>query len=71
LDTELLSPREREVASLTARGHTREAIAEALVISRRTAHTHAAHIRDKLGVRSRAEDRRAGHAPRSDLSAAG
>jgi non-specific serine/threonine protein kinase len=51
----VLSPREREVVTLIARGCTSEAIAEALVISRRTADTHAAHIRDKLGLRSRAE----------------
>jgi non-specific serine/threonine protein kinase len=50
-----LSPREREVAALIARGLTSEAIADVLVISRRTADTHAAHIRDKLGLRSRAE----------------
>jgi non-specific serine/threonine protein kinase len=50
-----LSAREREVVRLIARGCTSEAIAESLVISRRTADTHAAHIRDKLGLRSRAE----------------
>ena len=50
-----LSPREREVATLIARGCTSEAIADALIISKRTADTHAAHIRDKLGLRSRAE----------------
>ncbi len=50
-----LSAREREVATLIARGFTSEAIADALLISRRTADTHAAHIRDKLGLRSRAE----------------
>jgi DNA-binding CsgD family transcriptional regulator len=50
-----LSPREREVAALIARGFTSEAIADALIISKRTADTHAAHIRDKLGLRSRAE----------------
>jgi non-specific serine/threonine protein kinase len=50
-----LSAREREVVALIARGCTSEAIAEALVISRRTADTHAAHIREKLGLRSRAE----------------
>jgi non-specific serine/threonine protein kinase len=51
----LLSPREREVAALIARGQTSQDIAAALVITRRTADTHAAHIRDKLGLRSRAE----------------
>jgi non-specific serine/threonine protein kinase len=50
-----LSPREREVVRLIAAGRTSEEIAEALVISPRTADTHAAHIRDKLGLRSRAE----------------
>jgi non-specific serine/threonine protein kinase len=51
----LLSPREWEVAALIARGQTSQDIAEALVITKRTADTHAAHIRDKLGLRSRAE----------------
>jgi non-specific serine/threonine protein kinase len=54
-DFDALSAREREVVTLIARGCTSEAIAEALVISRRTADTHAAHIREKLGLRSRAE----------------
>jgi non-specific serine/threonine protein kinase len=54
-DLSPLSAREREVVRLIARGCTSEAIAEALVISRRTADTHAAHIREKLGLRSRAE----------------
>lgn len=50
-----LSPREQEVVRLIARGCTSEEIAAELVMSKRTADTHAAHIRDKLGVRSRAE----------------
>jgi non-specific serine/threonine protein kinase len=50
-----LSSREREVVTLIARGCTSEAIAETLIISKRTADTHAAHIRKKLGLRSRAE----------------
>jgi predicted ATPase/DNA-binding CsgD family transcriptional regulator len=50
-----LSAREREVVALIARGCTSGDIAEALVITRRTADTHAAHIREKLGLRSRAE----------------
>ena len=54
-DADLLSPREQEVAILIARGCTSQAIAAALVITARTADTHAAHIRDKLGLRSRAE----------------
>src|SRR5207247_1606506 len=51
----LLTPREREVADLIARGHTNRAIAEALIISERTAEGHVERIRDKLNVRSRAE----------------
>ena len=43
------------MAVLIARGKTSKDIADALVITERTADTHAAHIRDKLGLRSRAE----------------
>jgi predicted ATPase/DNA-binding CsgD family transcriptional regulator len=50
-----LTAREQEVAVLIARGRTSKEIADALVITERTADTHAAHIRDKLGLRSRAE----------------
>jgi len=50
-----LTPRAREVALLIAQGRTSREIAEHLVISERTADTHAEHIRDKLGLRSRAE----------------
>jgi non-specific serine/threonine protein kinase len=50
-----LTLREQQVAGLIALGKTSKEIAEALVISERTADTHAAHIRDKLGLRSRAE----------------
>jgi non-specific serine/threonine protein kinase len=50
-----LSAREAEVAALIARGHTSREIAEKLVISEKTADTHADHIRTKLGLRSRAE----------------
>jgi non-specific serine/threonine protein kinase len=48
-----LTPREREVAALIAHGFTSREIAERLVISERTADSHAEHIRDKLGLRSR------------------
>jgi non-specific serine/threonine protein kinase len=51
---DLLSARERQVAVLIARGLTSQEIADTLVITRRTADTHADHIRDKLGLRSRA-----------------
>jgi DNA-binding CsgD family transcriptional regulator len=51
----LLTSREREVALLIARGFTSRQIADHLVISERTADTHAGHIREKLGLHSRAE----------------
>jgi class 3 adenylate cyclase len=51
----LLSSREREVAILVARGLSNRQIAEQLVISERTAEGHVDHIRDKLGVHTRAE----------------
>jgi ATP/maltotriose-dependent transcriptional regulator MalT len=50
-----LSPREREVLSLVARGMSNGAIAEYLFISDVTVKVHVRHIFDKLGVRSRAE----------------
>jgi predicted ATPase/DNA-binding CsgD family transcriptional regulator len=50
-----LSPREQEVAVLIARGLTSKQIAAELVVSERTVDTHADHIRQKLGVSSRAE----------------
>jgi predicted ATPase/DNA-binding CsgD family transcriptional regulator len=50
-----LSEREREVVALIARGLTSREIAERLVISVKTADTHASHVRDKLNLRSRAE----------------
>jgi predicted ATPase/DNA-binding CsgD family transcriptional regulator len=50
-----LSPREREVAVLIARGLTSHEMAELLVVSEKTADSHADHIRAKLGLRSRTE----------------
>ena len=50
-----LSPREREVAALIARGLTNRDIAAALVIAERTADTHVQHILNKLGFRARAQ----------------
>jgi DNA-binding NarL/FixJ family response regulator len=50
-----LTPREREVAVLIGRGYTSRDIAQALVITERTADTHADRIRGKLGLRSRME----------------
>jgi DNA-binding CsgD family transcriptional regulator len=50
-----LTPREQEVAWLTARGHTNPQIAEALVVSPETVKTHVAHVLEKFGVRSKTE----------------
>lgn len=50
-----LSPREREVVALLARGERTNDIAETLVISPETARTHIHNILTKLGVHSRLE----------------
>jgi non-specific serine/threonine protein kinase len=50
-----LTPRQREVADLVARGLTDREIAERLVISARTAESHVEQILARLGFRSRAE----------------
>lgn len=52
---ELLSPREREVLGLLARGFRNREIANALVISESTTKVHVRHILEKLGVRTRSE----------------
>jgi predicted ATPase/class 3 adenylate cyclase/DNA-binding CsgD family transcriptional regulator len=49
----LLTPREREVAALVARGLTNREIAAALTITQRTANNHVEHILTKLGFHSR------------------
>ena len=51
----LLSPREQEVCSLLAYGHTNSEIAEKLFISERTVETHRANIFSKLNLKNRAE----------------
>jgi DNA-binding NarL/FixJ family response regulator len=53
--SKVLTMREREVAMLIAQGKTSREIAEELVITERTADTHADRIRVKLGLHSRAE----------------
>ncbi len=53
--TDLLSPRERQIAIRVAQGRTNRQIAAELVISERTVDTHVTHILAKLKVRSRAE----------------
>jgi two-component system response regulator NreC len=54
-DVAQLTPREREVFSLLARGHTNREVATLLHLSVRTAESHRAAIQRKLGVGSRAE----------------
>jgi two-component system response regulator NreC len=54
-DHRTLTPREREVATLLAYGHTNSEIAEQLVISVRTAEMHRANVMRKLGFERRAE----------------
>jgi len=49
-----LTEREMEVLQLLARGSTEREIAERLVISISTAHTHVVHIYEKAGVSTRA-----------------
>jgi non-specific serine/threonine protein kinase len=53
--TPTLTPREREVAALLARGYSNPQIAEALVIGKRTAEMHVSHLLAKLGLASRAQ----------------
>jgi predicted ATPase/DNA-binding CsgD family transcriptional regulator len=55
LGTEGLSPRERELVTLVARGHTDAQIASQLYISVRTVSSHLDRIRDKTGCRRRAD----------------
>jgi DNA-binding CsgD family transcriptional regulator len=50
-----LTPREAEVLSLVARGYTNREIAEALVISVKTASVHVSHILRKLDAPNRLE----------------
>jgi two-component system response regulator NreC len=52
---DLTTPREQEVLTLLAYGHTNAEIAEKLCISERTVETHRTNILSKLELRSRAE----------------
>ena len=47
--------REREVASLIAQGKSNQAIADALVVTKRTIETHIGNIMFKLGCTSRTQ----------------
>ena len=51
----LTTPREQEVLTLLALGHTNAEIAEKLCISERTVETHRTNIMTKLELKSRAE----------------
>jgi two-component system response regulator NreC len=50
-----LSPREREIVRLIARGRTNKEIAKRLSISVRTVERHRSSIMNKLGLQNRAE----------------
>jgi DNA-binding NarL/FixJ family response regulator len=54
-ETEVLSPRELEVLTLVARGHTNSEIAEILFLSVRTIEAYRGQIHSKLGVDRRWE----------------
>jgi len=51
----LLTPREKEVCTLLAYGHTNAEVAEKLRISDRTVETHRTNIMAKLELKSRAD----------------
>jgi two-component system, NarL family, response regulator LiaR len=53
--SEPLSEREIEVLKLVARGYSNQHIAEALIISPKTAKTHVSNILSKLGLASRTQ----------------
>ena len=50
-----LSPREKEVAQLVARGQPNKLVAASLGISEKTVHIHRQHVMEKAGVSSAAE----------------
>jgi two-component system response regulator NreC len=52
---DVLTPREQEVCTLLAFGHTNGEIADKLCISERTVESHRNNITAKLGLKSRAE----------------
>jgi DNA-binding NarL/FixJ family response regulator len=53
--TDILTPREREVLTYIAEGHTNREIGEALVISHKTVDRHRENIMRKLNLHSRVE----------------
>jgi DNA-binding NarL/FixJ family response regulator len=52
---DLLTPRERDVAILIARGRTNRQVAETLVVSHRTVEWHVTNLLGKLGLETRAQ----------------
>jgi DNA-binding CsgD family transcriptional regulator len=55
LDRDRLTPQEREVRRLVARGMTNRAVAAELLVSTKTVEVHLTRIYSKLGVSSRAQ----------------
>jgi DNA-binding NarL/FixJ family response regulator len=55
LESAIHAARERDVIALIARGYSNRAIADALVISEKTAEGHVSSILSKLGYNSRAQ----------------
>jgi two-component system nitrate/nitrite response regulator NarL len=74
MDSDLLTPREREVLALVARGLTNKEIGVALSVSEYTARNHLRHILDKLNLYNRTQAAayavRAGIVSLSDLTPA-
>ncbi|NTU85483.1 MAG: response regulator transcription factor, partial [Chloroflexales bacterium] len=54
-DADILTPRERQVAALVARGRSNREIAQALRVEVKTVEAHITHIIGKLDARSRVQ----------------
>jgi two-component system, NarL family, response regulator NreC len=55
INESLLSPRENEILHLVADGYSNKEIAEKLVVSSSTVHSHLSNLMGKLGMKSRRE----------------
>ena len=51
----VLSPREKEILNLLAKGYSSKEIADQLIISPSTVHTHRSNLMTKLGLKTRRE----------------